>query len=568
MDVDKGDPDAVVAALGAPVARYPTTTPGHAHLWYYAGSGHPLSKINGWAFGEFKGDTVGSGGYVVVWCGLDDLARQLAQTLPRAAPPRGPLAVALTAKGNRDHVIYHEARRDFDFEANRERYLFAGKMAKQPAADIQRALDSAAGSDTQASIKGRPRLHQSHAGFDEGCRLLGIEFRRNLRSTAAEVREKGEPWGVLDDDTEDYIRSRFSRTFLNTGKDANDWHVSREKWGLFIGEQMKLRRFDPFVEDYLKPIAAPLAGQSHPVALGEWLFDLFDFSKECEVLARWAAVYCFLAPVQRAAKPGCKLDEMPVLIGEQDCGKSATVRGILPRDRQGEWFSDQVNLASDDKSVVEATQGVVIAEYAELAGVGKRERNALKAFLTRQDDGHIRLSYRRNPQPMPRLFAMVGTSNPGGVLPNDPTGNRRFVAIEISSGNRAKQPVEAYMDEHRNHLFAQALEAHGAGWRANLPQELKTAQREVNEGFRAGDDLLEQVLLEFARDREYIRFNEAVDAVKAACGEDFHRGAVGDALRAQGWQKPKDAEDLPEGRVRVWRKRRTNTQGTQGTEER
>ena len=47
-------------------------------------------------------------------------------------------------------------------------------------------------------------------------------------------------------------------------------------------------------------------------------------------LTKWASRYLVLGVIQRTYEPGCKLDEIPVLIGPQGIGKSAVLRAILP----------------------------------------------------------------------------------------------------------------------------------------------------------------------------------------------------------------------------------------------
>ena len=66
--------------------------------------------------------------------------------------------------------------------------------------------------------------------------------------------------------------------------------------------------------------------------------------------------------------------------------------------------------------LAEALQGRVIVEASELAGLNRAEIEALKAFLTRQDDGGVRLSWRRNPNPMPRRAIIIGTTNDGAYI--------------------------------------------------------------------------------------------------------------------------------------------------------
>ena len=70
--------------------------------------------------------------------------------------------------------------------------------------------------------------------------------------------------------------------------------------------------------------------------------------------------------------------------------------------------------------------------------------------------------YRRNTEPLPRRCIIVGTTNIDQALPNDPSGNRRFVPVAVWAGKRGHAGVRAYLDEHREQLWAEAL----ALWRA------------------------------------------------------------------------------------------------------
>ena len=123
-----------------------------------------------------------------------------------------------------------------------------------------------------------------------------------------------------------------------------------------------------------------------------------------------------------------------VLIGPQGIGKSSALRLALPPDHPG-WFADGLNLAAFPKERAEALQGRVIVEVAEMAGSTRAELESLKSFLSRTDDGSVRLAYRRNPETLLRRCIIVGTTNDPNPLPNDPSGNRRFVPVVLSGGD-------------------------------------------------------------------------------------------------------------------------------------
>ena len=91
-----------------------------------------------------------------------------------------------------------------------------------------------------------------------------------------------------------------------------------------------------------------------------------------------------------------------------------------------------------------------------------------------------------------RRFICIGTAN-GDCLPNDNTGNRRFVAIETHN-KRAKVKPETYLDKHRNELFAQAHKLYRDGERANMPYALRDKQNANNDQYRANDEYTEDIV--------------------------------------------------------------------------
>ena len=206
-------------------------------------------------------------------------------------------------------------------------------------------------------------------------------------------------------------------------------------------------------------------------------------------LAEWASVAIPLGVIQRAYEPGSKLDEMVVLIGPQGIGKSTLLKELFWPDMR-ELFGDGLQWDVPAKTQVEAFLGRAIVEASEMVGRGRAEIENMKAVITRQDDGAVRMPYARAPEPLPRRCIIVGTTNNETDLPNDPSGNRRFVPIVLTKGC----DVEAWMSECRNQLWAEALAMYEAGRRANLPRELHAAQREVAEVHRDRDDVIEDAI--------------------------------------------------------------------------
>ena len=219
----------------------------------------------------------------------------------------------------------------------------------------------------------------------------------------------------------------------------------------------------------------------------------------CKRAAAWrrgAAGSSRSGPCGRTYQSGTKLDEMPVPIGRQGVGKSTGIRYLLPPEYP-EWFSDGLRLSADDKVRAEALQGRVIVEAAEMAGSTRAERESLKAFLSRTDDGSVRLAYRRNPETLLRRCVIAGTTNDPHCLPVDPSGNRRFVVVTVEATGAGPAGVQAYLDANRAQIWAEALHRYHAGETAWLPQSLTAAQTAANRSAVQVDENREDAINEF-----------------------------------------------------------------------
>ena len=212
-----------------------------------------------------------------------------------------------------------------------------------------------------------------------------------------------------------------------------------------------------------------------------------DEDDENWTLAQWGSVYILLGTIQRSYEPGVKLDEMLVIIGPPGIGKSTLLRHLLPPHLQA-LFSDGLDLGADAKERVEALQGRAIVEIGEMAGARRADMESLKTFLSRTDDGNVRLAYRHNPEPMPRMANLVGTADRSDPLPDD-DNVRRFVPVTLEDGDPAM--LRTFIDDCREQLWAEALALYHRGESARLPESLKGIQAKAAAGARAVDTIME-----------------------------------------------------------------------------
>lgn len=126
-----------------------------------------------------------------------------------------------------------------------------------------------------------------------------------------------------------------------------------------------------------------------------------------------------IGAVARIRKPGCKLDTVLVLEGDQGKKKSTAIETIFGSS----FFSDHLSdITTKDAS--SDLRGKWVIEWAELDNLSRSESSSVKKYISRATDDY-RPSYGRRNVRVPRQCVFVGTTNMDRYL-KDETGNRRF----------------------------------------------------------------------------------------------------------------------------------------------
>ena len=176
-----------------------------------------------------------------------------------------------------------------------------------------------------------------------------------------------------------------------------------------------------------------------------------------------------MGAVRRAYEPGCVHDWMPVLVGPQGLGKSSILQALLPAPL---WFADGAQLDGSPKERYETTGPAVISEFAEMAGLERANASKFKTYLTQRRD-RFRPAYGKESVDLGRRWVGVGTANPdpAGVLPADPSGNRRYVVLESSVDEKDNHMTEKaaaarqWVLKNRAQLWAEALHEYREAWK-------------------------------------------------------------------------------------------------------
>lgn len=181
----------------------------------------------------------------------------------------------------------------------------------------------------------------------------------------------------------------------------------------------------------------------------------------------------FVAAIKRIYEPGCKFDNMLVIVGPQGAHKSSI---LAKMGRQ--WFSDSLK-TFDSKEAGEHLQGAWIIEIGELAAMKKAEVDEIKQFLSKESDRY-RVAYDRIVTDFPRKCVFFGTTNNNNFL-QDATGNRRFWPIVADPDKRTKNHFEELTDVLVGQIWAEALSLYRCGESLELDSALYADAQQMQE---------------------------------------------------------------------------------------
>lgn len=186
-----------------------------------------------------------------------------------------------------------------------------------------------------------------------------------------------------------------------------------------------------------------------------------------------------VAAVARVFQPGIKFDYMLTIQGKQGLRKSSLIQRLA-----GQWFSDSFKTV-DGKEAYEQLRRAWIIEVGELAGLKKGEVEAIKLFITKQEDQY-RPAYGRQVEIFPRQCIFVGTTNETEFLRD--VENRRFWVVDTPhAADRVDFNLEL-TDAVVAQIWAEAYTYYKQGELLYLPDELEAEARVIQEAHAETDD--------------------------------------------------------------------------------
>ena len=376
--------------------------------------------------------------------------------------------------------------------------------------------------------------------------MLNDPFYRNIRfnvmTNSAEYPQNGETRRWCDAD------EAASRAYIE--KHYHLYNVSKHADALRL--LFKAREYNP-VMDTVDPV--------------KW-----DGKERCELfLHKWGGVednqysrevsrLIFAGGIWRLYKPGCKFDDVPILIGtRQGEGKSSLIRFLAVNDA---WFGE-IN-QFEGQPAIEQLSGKWICEIPELSALTKtKDVEASKAYITRAVDSY-RKPYDRNTVDLPRRCILLGTSN--NAQPLRDVYNRRYYPITMHTSG---YDLYDHEDECRAYIMQawaemrERYKAHDKSAQNFAKRELVDVYREQQDAARQ-DDWREGAIEAYLAQKapgEYVCIRELTNKALAKDGighdptvvESKDLGMI--MARFQEWEKS-SRHYFPEyGQQRSWQKK-------------
>ncbi len=137
--------------------------------------------------------------------------------------------------------------------------------------------------------------------------------------------------------------------------------------------------------------------------------------------------YLWSALAGRVLSPGCQVDMVPILIGEQGIRKTTGVKALVP---QLDHYVE-IDLGERDEDLSRIMRGRLVGEIGELRGLSSKDVESIKTFISRTEERWVP-KYKEWPCTFARRVVFIGTTNQREFL-QDETGNRRWLPVEVTT---------------------------------------------------------------------------------------------------------------------------------------
>ena len=268
--------------------------------------------------------------------------------------------------------------------------------------------------------------------------------------------------------------------------------------------------------------------------LNTWL-RTYCHTEKLPIIDVWGRKF-MIGAVSRAYRPGCKMDTMLILEGDQGIRKSTLCKVL------GGEFAGAPEMALEHKQDAEQNiAGLWLVEIDEMSGLSYHSKagvERIKSFISK-DVAQFRRSYASRAQAFPRRCVFIGTINPrgDGRYFADPTGNRRFWPVRV---NGIIDTVG--LSQVRDQLWAEASVAFRKGEIYHLTNDEEALARDEQQKRTISSTWFETVADYLSTgDGRGLKFVSATELLayplQISPGAQLHKHAmeIGDVLNRLGW---------------------------------
>ena len=260
-------------------------------------------------------------------------------------------------------------------------------------------------------------------------------FRKNCVMGYVEYQVKSEPyygWRPVDE----RVRNSMAMEAHLTGIEAWDKDISR-----YLNSNL-VRNYDP-IEDYLWEVRDKWDGHDY---IGDLARRVPTREKQWP---RWFRTW-FLAMVAqwRHHNPRYGNAMAPLLISQQGYNKSTFCRMLIPHELQ--WGYNDNLVLSERKSVLQAMSQFLLINLDEFNQISPKVQEGFLKNLIQLASVKVKRPYAKHVEEQPRLASFIATANITDIL-SDPSGNRRFIGVELTG------PIDVTTPVNYTQLYAQAM---------------------------------------------------------------------------------------------------------------
>jgi predicted P-loop ATPase len=295
-------------------------------------------------------------------------------------------------------------------------------------------------------------------------KVLGCEVRWNQWNELDEIRGwRWHQWTYIDDKV---------KNLLLTEANKRDFHLGPD----FFWQTINAFADDNTTDPALDRLLALENNWDGTKRLDTWVSKTFGVV--ADEYHRITGRRVIGSMVRRIREPGCKIDEMMLLMGGQGINKGKLAKALCPIE---DGFTEAVKLGMEPKELILLLAGKCVAEVSEMEKRNSAGIEAVKAMISATHD-HGRTVFARKPTNRPRRNIYIGTTNSTKPL-SDPTGNRRFLPIRCG----AKVNLD-WLEKNIDQLIGEACTLQSGGEKFDVPEEIWATNAEHQEAARLQSD--------------------------------------------------------------------------------